>query len=88
MFFLFLQSCVRGVSRTRLRHECIYMPLRACTFLPSYYFNVSLLCISCLVFVASRTQLFPRPRASRDREKQFILQDKLWYNWCSTEFHF
>ena len=59
VFRLFLQSCVREASRTRLRRECIYMPLRACTFLPSFYFSVCMLCTSCPVFVAFCTQLFP-----------------------------
>ena len=60
MFFLFLESCVREVSRTRLRQECIYMPLKACTFLLSFYFSVCMLCTSCRVFVAFGRQLFPR----------------------------
>ena len=59
VFRLFLQSCVRKASRTRLRRECNYMPLRACTFLPSFYFSVRTLCTSCPVFVVFRTQLFP-----------------------------
>ena len=40
MYFLFLQPCVRGVSGTRLRRECIYMRLTACTLLLSLYFSV------------------------------------------------
>ena len=59
VFRLFLQSCVREASRTRLRRECNYMPLRAGTFLPSFYFSVCMLCTSCPVFVAFCTQLFP-----------------------------
>ena len=59
LFRLFWQSCVRGASRTRLRRECNYMPLRACTFLLSFYFSVCMLCTSCPVFVAFCTQLFP-----------------------------
>ena len=52
VFRLFLQSCVREASRTRLRRECNYMPLRACTFLPSFNLSVCTLCTSCAVFVA------------------------------------
>ena len=59
VFRLVLQSCVREASRTRLQRECNYMPLRACTFLPSFYFSVCTLCTSCPVFVAFCTQLFP-----------------------------
>ena len=59
VFRLFLQSCVREALRTRLRRECNYMPLRACTFLPSFYLRVCTLCTSCPVFVAFCTQLFP-----------------------------
>ena len=59
VFRLFLQSCVREASRIRLRHECNYMPLRACTFLPSFSFTVCTLCTSCPVSVAFCTQLFP-----------------------------
>ena len=59
VFCLFLQSCVREASRTCLRRECNYMPLRASTFLPSFYFSVCTLCTLCLVFVVFRTQLFP-----------------------------
>ena len=82
MFSLFLQSRVREVSGTRLRRECIYMPLRACTFLPSFNFSVCMEFISYRVFVASVYNCFrdlecARPRALRDRKKQFISQDKL-----------
>ena len=59
VFRLFLQSCVREASRTRLRRECNYMPLRACTFLPSFYFSICMMCTSCPVFVAFCTQLIP-----------------------------
>ena len=59
VFRLFLQSCVREASRTHLRRECSYMPLRVCTFLPSSYFSVCTLCTFCPVFVAFCTQLFP-----------------------------
>ena len=34
-------------------------PLRACTFLPSFYFSVCTLCTSCPVFLAFCTQLIP-----------------------------
>ena len=40
VFRHFLQVFVPGAPRTRLRRECSYMPLRACTFLPSFYFSV------------------------------------------------
>ena len=56
---LFLQSCLREASRTRLRRECNYISLRACTFLPSFYLSVCTLCTSCPVFVAFCTQLVP-----------------------------
>ena len=59
VFCLFLQSCVHDASRTCLRRECNCMPLRACTFLPSFYFSVCMLCTSCPVFDAFCTQLFP-----------------------------
>ena len=36
-----------------------YMPLKGCTFLPSFYLSVCTLCTSCPVFVALCTQLFP-----------------------------
>ena len=60
VFRLFLQSCVRESSRSRLRRECNYMPLRACTFLPSFFFSIGTSCTSCPVFVVFRAQLFPR----------------------------
>ena len=93
VFCLFLQSCVREASRTRLRRECTYMPLRACTFLPSFYFSACTVCILCPVFVVFRHNCFrdlecARPRALRDIKKQFILQDKLRHNWRPAECHF
>ena len=93
VFLLVLQSCVREASRTRLRRECNYMPLRACTFLPSFYFSVCMLCAFCPFFVPFLHNCFhdlecARPRALRDIKKQFISHDKHRCNWRPAECHF
>ena len=82
VFCPFLQSCVRESSRTRLRRECNYMPLRACTFLASFYFRVCTLCSSCPFLLSSVHTFFhnlecARPRALRDIKKQFICRTNL-----------
>ena len=60
LLFLILQSCVREVSRTCLRRECIYMPLKACTVLQSFYLSKCTYCLSCCAFPSLLTQLFAR----------------------------
>ena len=52
---------------TRPQRECIYMPLRAFTFLPSFSFSVCMWCIFCHLLVAFCPQLVPQsgvPEAS------------------------
>ena len=94
VFCLFLQSSVREASHSRLGRECKYMPLRARSFFCRAVISV-LLCFAFRVLfeLPSVHNCFPnlecaRPRALRDIKKQFILQDKLRYNWRPTECHF
>ena len=93
VFRLFLRSCVREASRTRLRRECNYMPLRACTFLSSFYLSVCMLCTFCPVLLPSVHNCFrdlecARPRALRYTKTQFNSQDKHRCNWRPAECHF
>ena len=93
VFCFFLQSCMREASRTPLRRECNYMPLRACTFLPRFYLSVCMWCTSRPVLLPSVHNCFrdlecARPRALRYTKKQFISQDKHRCNWRPAECHF
>ena len=93
VFCVCLQSCVREASRTCLRRECNYMPLRACTFLPSFYLSVCMLCtfcpVCCLLCTIVSVTLSARGLAhSGTQKKQFILQDKHRCNWRPAECHF
>ena len=77
LFFLFLQSCVREVWRTRLRRECMYIPLRLlqfCQAFTSVFACVALLVVFLLPSVHNCFHQFEcaGPRALRGRKNHLF----------------